>query len=148
MAPGTLALPTLSVGPSSAGPVCSEPGGVLEPPVNAVGMLCDWRGSAALDASTGMTTEVGHIDYNARVGAFARLSQMRSGDVIYTRGQAGTQAWIVTRELARSKTLPLDATAFAGPDGPRQLVLVSCGGNLIPGQRSYADNIYVFAVPA
>jgi len=96
-----------------------------------------------------MTTEAGHINYDGRQGAFARLSQLRPGAPIYTTSASGrVTAWIATRAYSRPKTQPLDAGAFAGPDGPRALVLVSCGGNLIPGQRSYADNIYVFAVPA
>jgi len=149
MPPNTLTLPSLGVGPAPLGPVCSEPGGSLEPPVNAQGMLCTWRGSSPPTAGTGETTLAGHINYNHVPGAaFARLSQMRPGDPIYLRGATGgTQTWIVRSEFSRSKTLPLDNNAFAGPDGPRSLALVSCGGNLIPGERSYADNIYVFATP-
>ena len=150
MPPNTLALPSLGVGPTPLGPVCSEPGGSLEPPVNAQGMLCTWRGSSPPTAGTGETTLAGHISYNHVPGAaFARLSQMRPGDPIYLRGATGgTQTWIVRSEFARSKSLPLDDGAFLGPDGPRALVLISCGGNLIPGERSYADNIYTFAAPA
>lgn len=148
MPPNTLAIPALGV-KAPLGPTCAEPGGILEPPVNSAGMLCDWRGSVALDAKSGMSTVAGHINYGAQVGAFAHLAQLRPGEAIYTRGTAGTQAWIVTREVARPKKyLPLDAGAFAGPDGPRALVLISCGGNLIPGERSYRDNIYVFTEPA
>ncbi len=149
MAPNTLALPSLGVGPTPLGPVCSEPGGSLEPPANSQGMLCTWRGSSPPTAGTGETTLAGHINYGRLPNAaFARLSQMRPGDPIYLRGAiSGTQVWITRSEFARSKNLSLDNNAFAGPDGPRQLVLLSCGGNLIPGERSYADNIYVFAVP-
>jgi len=109
-------------------------------------MTCSWRGSAALDASSGMTTEAGHINYNGRQGAFSRLSQLRPGDPVYTASSTGrVQAWVVTREYARSKTLPLDVSAFQGPDGPRLLALVSCGGKLTG--RSYDANIFAFAVP-
>ena len=150
MAPNTLALPSLGVGPTPLGPVCGEPGGSLEPPVNPQGMLCTWRGSSPAAASTGETTVAGHINYGRIPGAaFAKLAQMHVGDPIFLRGATGgTQVWITRSEFARSKTLPLDDGAFAGTDGPRSLALVSCGGALIPGERSYADNIYVFAVPA
>jgi len=147
MAQNTLSLPSLGVGPTPLGPVCSEPGGSLEPPANSLGMLCTWRGSSPPAASTGETTVAGHINYNQLPNAaFAKLTQMRPGDPIYLRGATGgTQAWIVRSEFARSKSLPLDNNAFVGPDGPRSLVLLSCGGALIPGERSYADNIYVYA---
>lgn len=145
--PNTLSLPSLGVGPTPLGPVCSEPGGSLEPPVNPLGMLCTWRGSSPAAASSGETTVAGHIN-NGRIpgAAFAKLAQMHVGDPIYLRGATGgTQVWITRSEFARSKTLPLDNNAFVGPDGPRSLVLLSCGGALIPGERSYADNIYVYA---
>lgn len=143
----TLALPTLNVGPSPLGPICAEPGGILEPPANSIGMLCDWRGSASLDAGAGMTTLAGHINFNRLPNAaFARLSQMSPGDEIYTASPSGrVQAWVVTRRYELPKTQQLDAGAFAGPDGPRQLVLVSCGGAL--SGRSYLNNVYVDAVP-
>jgi len=149
MAPNTLALPSLGVGPTPLGPVCGEPGGSLEPPVNTQGMLCTWRGSSPPTAVTGEITLAGHINYGRIPGAaFARLAQVHVGDPIYLRGATGgTQVWIARSEFARSKTLPLDDTAFTGPDGPRSLALVSCGGALIPGERSYADNIYVFPHP-
>jgi len=143
----TLALPTLNVGPSPLGPICAEPGGILEPPANSIGMLCDWRGSASLDAGAGMTTLAGHINFNRLPNAaFARLSQMSPGDAIFTASPSGrVQAWVVTRRYELPKTQQLDAGAFAGPDGPRQLVLVSCGGAL--SGRSYLNNVYVDATP-
>jgi len=147
MPPNTLALPTLNVGPSPLGPICAEPGGILEPPANSIGMLCDWRGSASLDAGAGMTTLAGHINFNRLPNAaFARLSQMSPGDAIFTSSPSGqVQAWVVTRRYELPKTQQLDAGAFAGPDGPRQLVLLSCGGAL--SGRSYLNNVYVDAVP-
>jgi len=143
---GTISLPTLAVGPVGTGEACPEPDGILEPPSNPGPMTCAWRGSVPLDAGSGMTTETGHVNYNGRQGAFSRLSQLRPGDAVYTASASGrVQAWVVTREYARSKTLPLDVSAFQGPDGPRQLALVSCGGKLTG--RSYDDNIFAFATP-
>lgn len=146
MPAGTIALPSLGVGPVGTGPSCAEPDGILEPPSNPGPMTCSWRGSVPLDSSSGMTTETGHVNYNGRVGAFSRLSQLRPGDPVYTSSSTGrVQAWVVTREYARPKSLPLDVSAFQGPDGPRQLALVSCGGKLTG--RSYDDNILAFANP-
>ena len=145
MPPGTIALPSLGVGPVGIGPSCAEPNGILEPPSSGP-MTCAWRGSVPLDSSSGMFTEASHVNFNGRQGAFSRLSQLRPGDAVYTAAPSGrVQAWVVTREYARSKTLPLDVSAFQGPDGPRQLALVSCGGKLTG--RSYDDNVFSFAVP-
>ena len=146
MPAGTIALPSLGVGPVGTGPSCAEPNGILEPPSSQGPMTCSWRGSVPLDSSSGMFTEVSHVNYNGRQGAFSRLSMLRPGDPVFTASSTGqVQAWVVTREYARSKTLPLDTSAFQGPDGPRALALVSCGGKLTG--RSYDDNIFAFAVP-
>lgn len=146
MPAGTIALPSLGVGPVGTGPSCTEPDGILEPPSSQGPMTCAWHGSAPLDATSGMTTEAGHVNYNGRQGAFSRLSQLRPGDAVYTASASGrVTVWVITREYARSKSLSLDASAFQGPDGPRQLALVSCGGKLTG--RSYDDNIFAFANP-
>jgi len=145
MPPGTIALPSLGVGPVGIGPSCAEPNGILEPPSNPGPMTCSWRGSVPLGSSSGMFTEASHVNYNGREGAFSRLSQLRPGDPVYTASANGqVQAWVTVREYARSKALPLDVSAFQGPDGPRALALVSCGGKLTG--RSYDDNILAFAV--
>ncbi len=145
MPPGTIALPSLGVGPVGIGPSCAEPNGILEPPSSGP-MTCAWRGSVPLDSSSGMFTEASHVNYNGRQGAFSRLSQLRPGDPVYTASASGrVTVWVITREYARSKKLPLDTSAFLGPDGPRALALVSCGGKLTG--RSYDDNIFAFAVP-
>jgi len=146
MPAGTIALPSLGVGPVGTGTSCAEPDGILEPPSSQGPMTCAWHGSAPLDATSGMTTEAGHVNYNGRQGAFSRLSQLRPGDAVYTAAPSGrVTVWVITREYSRSKSLPLDVSAFQGPDGPRALALVSCGGKLTG--RSYDDNILAFAVP-
>lgn len=41
----------------------------------------------------------------------------------------------------------LPSWVWAGPAGDRRLVLVTCGGPLIPGTDRHRDNVIVSAVP-
>ncbi|MFC4591888.1 class F sortase [Sphaerisporangium corydalis] len=123
--------------------------GVLVPP-RVPGEVGMWAGSAPLEAATGEVTIAGHVSWGGMAPfAFRRLARLRPGQLIYTADAHGRQsAWRVTEVTALSKRAGTDPTAFAGPAGPRRLVLITCGGAFDASARSYDDNVYVFAVPA
>jgi len=123
--------------------------GVLTPPVipNVVG---EWNGSAPLDATTGETTLAGHVNW-AGMGpfAFGKIAYLHPGDLIYTTDSTGKISnWRVSTVTARVKIQPIDTAAFAGARGPRTLVLITCGGQFNATDKSYDDNVYVYAKPA
>ena len=121
--------------------------GVLAPPAapSAVGL---WAGSAALDSRSGQLTISGHASLPGATGyAFADLARLAPGSEIVTSDEhADPTSWVVTVVTLRHKADGVDPAAFAGASGPRSLVLISCSG--VGTDGSYADNIYVFAVPA
>ncbi len=123
--------------------------GVLTPPrvPTEVGA---WAGSASLDDDTGEVTLAGHVDWAGMAPfTFGRLALLRPGDLVYTSGPTGRQqAWRVRSVTPRPKSEPIDQRAFAGPGGPRRLALITCGGAFDAEQRSYVDNVYVYADPA
>ncbi|WP_261559940.1 class F sortase [Frankia tisae] len=127
----------------------TEDNGVLTPPrtPTEVGL---WPGSAALDAGSGEVTLVGHVNWRGMPPfAFGRLAYLHTGDLVYTSDARGTQtAWRVQRVFARAKAGGVDPAAFAGSRGPRQLIMITCGGPFDIRARSYSDNVYVRAVPA
>lgn len=127
----------------------TEENGTLIPP-RAPGEVGLWSGSAALDASFGEVTIVGHVNWRGMAPfAFGKLAYLRGGDLVVTSDAHGAQtAWRVLRVFARAKTGGVDPRAFAGPRGPRQLVLITCGGAFDVRLGSYSDNVYVRAVPA
>lgn len=121
---------------------------ILKPPadVHTVGI---WTPGAPLAATDGTTDIVGHVNYAGQgPGALHDIAELHPGDRLYTTDDRGrTTSWTVTTVFARSKNTGVDATAFPGPAGPRQLVLITCGGSFDPNTESYLDNVYVRALP-
>jgi Sortase domain len=124
-------------------------GDQLSPPRD-VRMAGIWTGGASLDATTGTTTLVGHVNYvHQGNGAFHDLSFVPVGSPVTTVDATGSATtWIVTAVSTTPKAAGVDPGALAGPAGPRRLVLVTCGGEYDRTLHSYRDNVYVWANPA
>jgi sortase family protein len=123
--------------------------------VREVGM---WNGGAQLSGSggkplnQGTTLLAGHVDYVGQgVGTLYNLYRVEPGAVVYVSDAAGhVTRWRVTSLTAVQKS-ELPSWVFAGPAGPRKLVLVTCGGPVeyVPGYgNTYRDNVIASAVPA
>ena len=143
--PAVLTLPTLGV-TADVGPVESVQG-VLQVPddVNRVGW---WTGSAAAGAPTGSTVIDGHIDSAVQgEGAFFHLADLGPGDPVTVRTATGrTIRYTVAARRVYVKAQGLPSEVFTDPGYPR-LVLISCGGSFDYSERSYNDNIVVYATP-
>jgi hypothetical protein len=127
-----------------------ESGGAVRIPsdVKHVGIDTD---SAPLAATAGTTLIVGHVDdVNQGDGAFYFIHSAAAGAEITVTDSSGVSTlWKVFKVSSVSKSaLPSDI--FNASTGPRQLVLVTCGGALlhINGAGTYADNVLVYATPA
>jgi hypothetical protein len=126
---------------------CPIIAGGLEPPTD-VHQVCYWAGGATVGAEAGTTVLAGHINWAGVTGAFGNLAALHRGDRVLTAGpDAAPAEWQITRVEHRPKTQGIDPAAFVGPDGPRQLYLISCGGAFDASAASYVDNIYVVAKP-
>ncbi|MGN6723096.1 MAG: class F sortase [Marmoricola sp.] len=108
-----------------------------------------WDQGASLTSTLGTTLLVAHVHYGSLGdGVFYPLSQVQAGDQVNIRDSAGTLTrWRIVSSRSYLKTsLPQDV--FAGPHGPRRLVLVTCGGAVLPSGSGYEDNVVVTAIPA
>ncbi len=143
--PAVLTLPTLGV-TADVGPVESVQG-VLQVPddVNRVGW---WTGSAPAGTATGSTVIDGHIDSAVQgEGAFFHLADLGPGDPVTVRTTTGrTIRYTVAARRVYVKAQGLPSEVFTDPGYPR-LVLISCGGSFDYSERSYNDNIVVYATP-
>lgn len=106
---------------------------------------------AALDASEGSTFIAGHVVN--KVGHFAPMAQLASlnaGDRVITTDDAGTRHdWIVTGSRVVTRA-GLTASMW-DRTGPRQLVLVTCAGEIDPtvgAVTQFTENLVVTAMPA
>ncbi|MGN7247608.1 class F sortase [Janibacter anophelis] len=104
--------------------------------------------SAPVTASSGTTLLAGHVDLSGTPGALVRLADAEPGALVYVTDDAGERSSFVTSGLQRYSKVSLPRSIFA-VDGPRQLVLVTCGGPVITvgGERHYRDNVVLTAVP-
>ena len=107
-------------------------------------------GSAALGARQGTTIIAAHVDnVDQGDGAFYFLYQVKPGAVITVTGlDRAVTTWRVYQAAVAPKTaLPLGIWSVTGP---RQLVLVTCGGPVehTPAGGTYQDNILIYATPA
>lgn len=132
-------------------------GGALDipPDVHTIGMWDDGAplvGAGAQPLTQGTTLLAGHVnDFEQGNGTLYDLYKVAPGAVVYASDAAGhlTRWRVVAQSVVVKEALP--RSVFAGPTGPRQLVLVTCGGPIvnIPGYgNTYRDNVIVTAVPA
>lgn len=146
MAPNTLSLDPVGV----QAPIvdATVPEGVLTPPENVknVGI---WLDGASLDSVTGTTLIAGHVNLTGQGnGALFDLGTIEPGEVIRTSDATGkSTSWKVTAVTTRPKADGVEESVLAGPDGPRKLAVVTCGGELQfeDGMGNYADNVYLYA---
>ncbi len=87
----------------------------------------------------------GHVDSRSGPAVFFRLTELEVGDEIHVLDDAGEQVTFVVREMEQhaKNAFPTDKV-YSGTDGP-ELRLVTCGGVFDQGERSYRDNIIVYA---
>lgn len=154
--PSTLIVPSICVDASTT-PTTRSATGALQIPadVHDVGV---WDAGepllspAGAPSPAGTTLMAGHVNYAGQGnGALFDLYQVQPGATVYATDASGrTTVWrVVSAESILKADLP--ASVFAGTQGPRQLVVVTCGGAIryVAGVGwTYDDNIVVTAVPA
>lgn len=122
--------------------------GVLTPPgdVKEVGI---WLDGAPLESATGTTLIAGHVNLAGQGnGALFDLGTLKPGQEIRTIGASGeATTWRVTAVVSRPKSDGIEDSVLDGPEGPRKLAVVTCGGDLEydDGIGNYVDNVYLYA---
>jgi len=94
-----------------------------------------------------VTVLAAHVDYNGRYGLFFHLAELANGataTVITANGSSYSFRVVSSRQVAETGVVRAGHIPYYG--SPR-LVLVTCGGDFIPAQRSYVDNVVVYAEP-
>jgi hypothetical protein len=87
----------------------------------------------------------GHVDSKQGPAIFCRLREIETGDKIeVTRGDRTVTFTVTSTAWCPKKAFPTDRAY--GPTPDRQLRLITCGGVLDRGLRSYKDNLLVYAV--
>jgi LPXTG-site transpeptidase (sortase) family protein len=88
---------------------------------------------------------LGHVNGDGRPGVFAKLSELKRGDlVIIDRADGSKLAYAVTLVRVADKD-EFPTQEVYGPTPGSELRLITCGGAWEGGQTGYADNIIVHA---
>ena len=115
-----------------------------------VSQVTYWTGSAPIDAPDGGILVAGHVDNaNQGEGALYWMHTLYPGDAVYVTKDGVVTRWKITK-MERFVKQALPDRVFQGPGGPRELHLVTCGGEIVQdaqGRGTYLENVVVTAVP-
>ena len=103
-----------------------------------------WRGGPE-PGESGPAVILGHVDSRVGPAVFFRLRELEAGDEIHVdRADGTTVTYIVESSESHGKdTFPTDAVY--GATKQPTLRLITCGGDFDFNERSYLDNLIVFA---
>jgi sortase (surface protein transpeptidase) len=117
--------------------------GSLEVP--PTGFPAGWFTDAPMPGAIGPAVMAGHVDWDGEPGVFYDLRSLEPADEItVTRADGSSVVFAVTSVQQFDKDVfPTDAVY--GDLDHAGLRLITCGGSFDPAERSYTDNIVVFA---
>ncbi|HEY0509010.1 MAG TPA: class F sortase [Blastococcus sp.] len=117
--------------------------GSLEVP--PAGFPAGWFTGAPMPGEVGPAVMAGHVDWDGSPGVFYDLRSLTPGDEIaVTREDGSTLDFAVVSVEQFPKDEFPTAAVYGDLDHPG-LRLITCGGSFDAGERSYTDNIVVFA---
>jgi hypothetical protein len=153
--PLSLIIPSACIDGSIVGTTREATGALLIPgDVHDVGLWDDGEPLLSPTGSvytSGTTLMAGHVNYAGQGdGALFNLYRVQPGALVYATDASGRATlWRVVSAVSVLKA-DLPGSVFAGTQGPRRLVIVTCGGTIHyqPGSGwTYDDNVVVTAVP-
>lgn len=144
--PVTVRVPALGIDAAIEAVGVQEDGAMVVPAeVDRVGW---YRYGPEAGAAEGNVVLAGHVDTIAQgPGALFPLRGVEIGAEIVVADAGGTEHRyeVVSLETITKTDLPVEQI-FAR-SGEHRLVVITCGGEYLPGSRRYADNVVVTAVP-
>ncbi|WP_433265419.1 class F sortase [Actinosynnema sp. CS-041913] len=130
---------------SSLVPLGLNPDETIEVPPVDQPMQAGWYTHARAPGEPGPAIILGHVDGYSRPGIFHRLRQLAPGDeVLVARADGSTVRFAVEKvDQVAKDSFPTQAV-YGDTPGP-VLRLITCGGVFDKSERSYQDNIIVYA---
>lgn len=86
----------------------------------------------------------GHVDSRTGPAVFSDLVELQPGDEIEVHGDEDAVTFVVRETEQHPKDAFPTEKVYAGTPGP-ELRLITCGGDFDDSERSYRDNIIVYA---
>ncbi|WP_433353795.1 class F sortase [Micromonospora saelicesensis] len=117
--------------------------GALIPPTDF--HTAGWYGGGPAPGDTGPAVLAGHLDSRRGPAVFARLGELRPGDLVEVLRGGQRLPFRVTGSL-RTRKEQFPTAVVYGPTPGAELRLVTCGGDFDRRRGHYVDNVVVFAV--
>jgi hypothetical protein len=117
---------------------------VAVPPVSTPGQA-SWYKLGPSPGARGPAVILGHINGAGRQGIFARLSQVKPGDLVRVTRQDGKTAVFTVTRLRQVAKSAFPTREVYGDTADAELRLITCGGGFDAARHSYVDNIIAFA---
>ena len=141
-APVRLQVPAIGVDSELMALGLQDDGSLEVPPE---GFPAGWFTGAPMPGEVGPAVMAGHVDWNGSPGVFYDLRSLAAGDEItVTRADGSAVVFgVVSVDQFDKDAFPTDAVY--GDLDHAGLRLITCGGSFDAAERSYDDNIVVFA---
>ncbi|MGV9288456.1 class F sortase [Streptomyces sp. NPDC003719] len=141
--PVRLLIPGISVDAPFTDLAVGENGQLQPPPADDTNLV-GWYAKGASPGETGTSIIAGHVDTKTSAAVFARLDQLKQGDVFHVERADGRTASFVVDSL---ETFDKDAfpsgRVYGDADRP-EVRLITCAGEYDHKVKDYTDNLVVF----
>jgi sortase (surface protein transpeptidase) len=141
-APTRVSIPALGVTERVIG-LGLEADGSMQVPADA--RTVGWYTKAPTPGALGPAVLAGHVDFEKQPGTFARLSELRPGDLINVEREDAGMAMFAVTKVERHPKDRFPSAAVYGPINHAGLRLITCGGDFDSAAGHYKDNIVVYA---
>jgi len=107
--------------------------------------LVGWYRNMSTPGEAGPAVVLGHKDTRTRRAVFARLPEIRNGDVIEVERQDGVTAVFTVGGIEQTDKKTFPTERVYGQYQNAQLHLITCGGAYNRNTGHYTDNVIVYA---
>ncbi|TQE23021.1 class F sortase [Streptomyces ipomoeae] len=142
--PVRLLIPKIAVDAPFTALAIGDSGQLEAPPADDVNLV-GWHAAGASPGEIGTSIIAGHVDTETSPAVFAKLSNLKKGDVFHVVRADGRKATFVVDEAEtfEKDNFP-DRRVYA--DAPRAEVrLITCAGPYDHTAKDYTENLVVFA---
>ena len=143
-APSRLTIPTIGV----SAPVISvgvQRNGRMTVPTMAKADQAGWFKHGPVPGEPGGAVIVGHLDSTHGPAIFYRIKELGKGDLITVTRKDGLQMRFKVTGIDTVRKTAFPADNVYGFTDAAELRLVSCGGRFDPEERTYSENVIVYA---
>ena len=140
--PTRVMIPSIKVD-SLLEPLHRDTSGALQAP--EAFLRAGWYAEGVVPGDPGPAVIAGHVDSLDGPAVFAKLHELRAGDEVFVlRGTESVRFQVTATGRYPKNRFPTDEVY--GPTPGAELRLITCGGVFDEANRSYRDNIVVYAV--